>query len=61
MVKSYCLVSVETEIFFLFAALSGVQLLELQLLDMRLVDTFWPFQAVFTFLDNWSNPVDPKD
>jgi hypothetical protein len=38
--------------------MSGGELLKLRLLDTRLLDTFWPFRAVFTFLDNWSNPVD---
>jgi hypothetical protein len=32
--------------------MNGGELLELQLLNTQLVDNFWPFRAVFTFLDN---------
>ncbi len=49
---------------------SGGELLEIRLLDNQLVNTFWPFQAVFTFLStarirlifgvNWIRAVDKK-
>jgi hypothetical protein len=38
---------------------SGGELLELRLLDTQLVDTFWPIQPVFTFIDKCWNPVNP--
>ena len=38
---------------------SGGELLELLLLDMRLVNTSWPIRPVFTFIDNCSNLVNP--
>ncbi len=37
---------------------SGGELLELRLLNTWLVDTFWPFGAVFTYSDNCSNHQD---
>jgi hypothetical protein len=36
---------------------SGGELLELRLLNTQLVDTFWPFRAVFTFFYNCSSII----